>query len=90
MTTFEDFTAGTFQCTYIGLTSNGHRWKVTNTITTYHHFTYGTPDEVKKMCETSTEAWKRKAKLAGVIGGAWRSNKNYTKKPKQDGEEKTP
>ena len=57
----------------MGQTASGLRWKLENTSTTYVHFTYGTADEVRAMCEQRTAAWQRKATLTGRVGSAWRT-----------------
>jgi len=84
---FKNFIAcETFECAYLGPTSNGHRWKLTNLVTGHQHFTYGTDDEVREMCTRQAAAWKRRMKTMGMVGSAWRGSRNYSamKKPSAD------
>jgi len=79
----QTFDAGIFRCELVGQTTNGLRWKLQNTNTSFVHFTYGTAEEVKGMCVMQTEAWERKAKLTGRVGSAWRTRVSFQKKPQQ-------
>jgi hypothetical protein len=50
------------------------RWRITNTLTTYVHVTYGPESEVIEQLEVQTKAWKGKLDPAakGKRGSAWR------------------
>lgn len=70
---------GIFHASYLGPTSNGHRWECFNLQTNIHHFTYGSWEEVQAMLSRQDAAWKR-AGLPGRTGDAWRAKDFRTRK----------
>lgn len=52
-----------------------HRWKLTNTQTSFVHVSYGTRGEIEENALRQSELWKKRLSTAApkVKGSAWRN-----------------